>query len=193
LGTVFSSSRTSEQHTRSNAAQPTPWIRLAPVPTSPLEAATSPIATTPASTPRLKHQQRYHTEGEGGSVHIATPLNTGSVGSLSLSSSPHDFRCVRKAAPPPRFNSVQPTAASSLGAFDRRWDSFTFDSRWDSLTPRTPSDAGLEPLARGVDGRHLLGGERAERLGDQVRVRGDHRLPRGRLHHFRGVKVNEVD
>lgn len=43
----------------------------------------------------------------------------------------------------------------------------------------------LDALARRPDGRDLLvlRGERAERLRDQVRVRRDHVLPAGGVHH----------
>lgn len=47
----------------------------------------------------------------------------------------------------------------------------------------------LDALARRPDGRDLLllRGERAERLGDEVRVRRDHVLPARRVHHVRSV------
>lgn len=47
----------------------------------------------------------------------------------------------------------------------------------------------LHALARGPYGRDLLllRGERAERLRDQVRVRRDHVLPPGRVHHVSRV------
>lgn len=47
----------------------------------------------------------------------------------------------------------------------------------------------LDALARRPDGRDLLllRGQRAERLGDQVRVRRDHVLPPRRVHHVRRV------
>lgn len=53
----------------------------------------------------------------------------------------------------------------------------------------------LDAFPRGPYGRDLLllGGERAERLGYEVRVRRDHVLPAGRVHHVRCVTPANVE
>ncbi len=48
----------------------------------------------------------------------------------------------------------------------------------------------LDALARRSDGRNLLRGQGSKGLGDQVRMRLDHRLPADRLHHVGGVPVS---
>lgn len=61
--------------------------------------------------------------------------------------------------------------------------------RWRVFGMRAAGLGLLDALARRPDGRDLLllRGQRAERLGDQVRVRRDHVLPPRRVHHVRRV------